>query len=60
MKPAACSWRVITSLIFEPRSEFEHVEVFLAGDAEDALDALAAPGCCPSPRGSPAASTMTT
>ena len=35
----ACSWRVRISLIFE-RAGLEEVEILLAGNAEDALDAL--------------------
>ena len=44
MKPAACSCRVSTSLIFERRSELQHVEILLAGNGEDVFDALVLKG----------------
>ena len=40
MKDAACSWRVSTSSIREVRSDFDDVEVFLAREPENALDAF--------------------
>ena len=40
MKAAACSWRVRTSSMLDVRSDSSDVEVLLARNAEDALDAL--------------------
>ena len=40
MKAAACSCRVSTSSIEDDAQRLDHVEVLLARDAEDAVDAL--------------------
>ena len=40
MKAAGCSWRVTTSSMEDLRIDFDDGEILLAGNTEDALDAL--------------------